>query len=399
MILETEASRYRWVVLACCILAVSIVSIDNTSYTPLLPSIKSDWGLTYTQGGLLTTAFFVGYTLGQIPWGYLVDKIGGRKVIFLSLTGLTAASLLFSRAGGGVEGMAWRFVAGLLGAGIFVPSTRVLSEWFPARERGTAIGIFGIGANAGFLIAAALSPVIALSLGWRLSVGLLAASGFLAAASVAIWLKDAPEGGARTMSRPAPSLSMLKDFAFLILGYDQFVRLGITFALVAWVPTFLFETHGYDLVAAGVSISVMHGVAIIANPVGGVASDRFGRIPVIVATLLAFVPCLYLFGTVERGTVLWALIVAQGWLVYFYLGSVFAILPELYGVETAGRAAGYQNAFASAGAFVFPLLVGYLRDLTGSFAAGWTGLALFCLVGSFLTLPIHRRLRRSTASG
>jgi len=389
-----KTPNYRWIVLVCCVMAVSVVSIDNTSFTPLLPSIKSDWGLTYTQGGLLTTAFFVGYSMGQIPWGYVVDRFGGRKVIFSSLAGLTAASLLFGAASGGANAIAWRFAAGLLGAGIFVPSTRVLSEWFPSRERGFAIGVFGVGINAGFLLAAALSPLIALGLGWRLSVSLLASFGFIAAACVAIWLKDAPAGETQKRVRSVAPTGILKDAAFLILGYDQFVRLGVTYALVAWVPTFMFETHGYDLIAAGISISLMHGVAIIANPVGGVVSDRMGRIPVVVSSLLAFVPCFYLFETVGHGVVLWGLIAALGWLVYFYLGSLFAMLPELYGTETAGRVAGYQNTFASAGAFVLPLVLGVLRDLTGSFTAGWTVLAVLCALGSLLTLMARSRLHR-----
>jgi MFS-type transporter involved in bile tolerance (Atg22 family) len=76
---------------------------------------------------------------------------------------------------------------------------------------------------------------------------------------------------------------------------------------------------------------------------------------------------------------------------------MFAVLPKLYGLEVAGRATGFQNTFASAGAFVFPLMIGYSRDQTASFDFGWISMAIFCGAGVMLTLmlqhPLSKRAR------
>jgi MFS family permease len=130
-------------------LGLATLSIMNAAYTNVLDSIKTDLALTYTWTGALMSAYFVGYTLGQIPWGVLSDKYGSRKIMSLSVFGVSVSTLLFGFSETLIYAMAIRFVTGLLGAGIFVPGVKLVSSWFDSDERGTALGILNIGGSAG----------------------------------------------------------------------------------------------------------------------------------------------------------------------------------------------------------------------------------------------------------
>jgi len=92
----TESSvKYAWIVLLLCSFATFFLSAVNTAYSAMLTIIMGDLNLNYTEGGLLTTAYFIGYALGQIPWGYLADRFKTGKVIALSTLGFSIFMLLF----------------------------------------------------------------------------------------------------------------------------------------------------------------------------------------------------------------------------------------------------------------------------------------------------------------
>ena len=141
------ALRYHSVVLGG-FLALSALSVMNSAYSYVLESIRGDLALTYTQSGSMMTAYFMGYALGQIPWGLLADRYGSRLSIALSVFGVSASTLLFSFSSGYTYAALTRFLAGLLGAGIFVPGVRLVSSWFEPEERGTALGLLSIGGSA-----------------------------------------------------------------------------------------------------------------------------------------------------------------------------------------------------------------------------------------------------------
>ncbi len=170
---------YRWVILGICSIGSLFIGAINSIYSPLLPLIKESLGLTYTSSGMFTTSYFVGYTFGQIPWGFVADRFGGRRSISLSILSLSLCTLLSGFANSEIEVVTWRLLSGFVGAEIFVPGIRTISQWFSPGRRGIAIGVFGAGAGVGGVLAASVSPIIALSRGWRWSVYFFALLGFI----------------------------------------------------------------------------------------------------------------------------------------------------------------------------------------------------------------------------
>jgi MFS family permease len=125
-------------------LSLATLNIMNAAYSNVLEYIKLELSLNYTQSGALMSAYFVGYAIGQIPWGFMADKFGSRRIMSISVLGVSLSTLLFGFSSNFKIAVITRFLSGLLGAGVFVPSVRLVSGWFKADERGTALGILNL---------------------------------------------------------------------------------------------------------------------------------------------------------------------------------------------------------------------------------------------------------------
>ncbi len=369
-------------------LAFFFLNLLNSSYSIVLELIKTDLALTYTMSGALMSSYFVGYTIGQVPWGLLADRVGSRRVIALSVLGTAASTLVFSVASSFWHAILARFLSGLLGAGVFVPCVRLVSDWFTSTQRGTALGLLSIGGSVGLMAASWILPSYSLQLGWR---GTMAATGLLGLVSVAaIWgtLKDktrvkSPPG------RRSVFIDVVRTRSFWLIAAIQFVRLGANYAYIAWLPLTLREEYGLDLVTAGVVYSLFNLAGMITNPVGGVISDRVGEPLVLLTTFSALSVFTYLFIALKSQGLMYLWVIAMGGAINLLRSPSFAILPKLYGVENTGRISGLQNTFASAGALCLPFLLGYFVDATASYFAGWILLATTFISASLLMLVLR----------
>ena len=361
-------------VLAGGFLAFFSLNILNTSYSIVMALIKADLALTYTMSGALTSVYFVGYAIGQVPWGALADRIGSRRVMVASILGIATSTILFGFAQGFWQAALARLVSGLLGAGVFVPGVRLVSGWFPPEERGTALGIFSIGASAGLISSSTLSPYIATIIGWRATIMGIGLLGLTLTTVMWVTLKD-NEVEERT-GGDGELRDVLTDRSFWALGAIQMARLGANYVFIAWLPLLLQEEFGMSLVAAGAAFSLFNIAGMVSNPLGGIISDRLGERIVLLVSFAVLAVGSFAFTLVKGGLPLYLVILVIGWFINFVRSPSFALIPRLYGVERAGKVSGIQNTFASIGALVLPFLIGYIRDATDSYWAGWIALAL-----------------------
>ena len=101
----------------------------------------------------------------------------------------------------------------------------------------------------------------------------------------------------------------------------------------------------------------------------------------------------FAFTTLPGGPAIYLGVLGLGWFINFVRSPSFAIIPRLYGVEMAGKVSGVQNTFASLGALVLPFAMGYVRDATASYWAGWTLLSLLLGLVAVSTALIPERVR------
>jgi len=372
------------------VLAHFFLNALNTAYSTVLVLIKEEFALSYTLSGALMSSYFVGYTIGQIPWGLLADRVGSRKTMTLSIIGIATFTVFFGLAADIWQAIASRFLAGLLGAGVFVPGVKLISGWFSPRRRGTALGILSVGGSIGLVTTSWTAPLLAIGHGWRWSTIAYGALGL--ASSAAIWrlLKD--RGRVETSAETRVDLAgVIRGRSFWILALTQFIRLGSNFAFISWLPLLLQEEYGLGLVSAGIAFSLFNLAGMFANPAGGFMSDRIGEKAVILVSFSAVALSVLLFTVVRMSPLVFVVAFVLGWFINFVRSPSFTILPKLYGVEAAGKISGIHNTFASLGALALPLLLGYIRDVTDSYQAGWMILSALLFSGTVVNLFLERR--------
>ncbi len=375
-----------------CFGALLAYTMSSYAYAPILPLIKSDLQLSYTGAGMIASAYFIGYAIAQIPWGLAVDRHGGRRVIAASVFGAGVSTYLFGLSTTGEMASVLRFICGLSAAGVFVPSIRVISGWFPQRSRGTALGVLGVGASMSVPLLGFASPYLATHIGWRWAISFLAS--FSMVYSIVIWLalRDPPRRSHESsQQREHTSFrEIVSERGFWILGCAQFVRYGIHNTLLAWIALYLVEFFGLPLWLAGATISSIFMITMISDPAGGFASDRIGRIPVIFASLTALSGLLVSLALNKDLIVVWLLLAGVGWVLTFYRGPLFALIPERYGITKTGLVTGVHNTFAATGGFVVSLVFGYLRDASGEFVLGFMVAASLSLLAALLLVALPK---------
>jgi len=361
-------------------LGLATLSIMNAAYTNVLDSIKSDLALTYTWTGALMSAYFVGYTIGQIPWGIMSDRKGSRLTMSLSVLGVSLSTLLFGYSDTVMKAIGLRFLAGLLGAGIFVPGVKLVSSWFNSDERGTALGILNIGGSSGMILASWFVPLLSADIGWNTGLKLTGVLGLASAALCYLLLKDTSTEGRSMNLRELP----VDRREFWILCFMQFIRLGSYYTFIAWMPLVLREDYGFSVIATSTAMSLLNIAGIFANPIGGLVSDRLGEQRVLLGGFLLLSALIFTLALQPVGVLLYVLLFFLGWVLNFSRSPSFTIIPRLFGTSSAGSISGINNTFASFGAFALPLLLGYLRDYTSSYQVGWFTLASISLCSSAL---------------
>lgn len=162
-----KLKRIRWWIVGL-LLVISIKNyVDRQMFSILAPTIQADLGMSDAQYGQIVSFFLVAYTLAYLFSGRLMDAIGARTGLVLSL-GLWSVASALTGVVRSIGGVAWcRIGLGLGEAGGYTASPKVVSEWFPDKERGTAISIYAIGASAGATIAPLLIIYLADQYGWR----------------------------------------------------------------------------------------------------------------------------------------------------------------------------------------------------------------------------------------
>ena len=156
----TKIPHLRWWIVALIFFASVLNYLDRQTLSILAPTIQKDLNLTNEDYASVLNLFLIAYTLASLLSGRVVDKLGVRLSLALFVGWWSIANILtgFARSVGSLG--IFRFMLGLGEAGNWTAAPKAVSEWFPARERGIAIGIYTLGATVG----ATLAPIIIVSL-------------------------------------------------------------------------------------------------------------------------------------------------------------------------------------------------------------------------------------------
>jgi len=150
----------RWWIVGLIFVASILNYVDRQALSILAPTIQKDLGLSNDDYASVLNAFLIAYTVALILSGKIVDRLGVRVSLALFVGWWSIANIVTGFARSAVSLGGCRFLLGLGEAGNWTAAPKAVSEWFPARERGLAIGIYTLGATLG----ATLAPVLIIGL-------------------------------------------------------------------------------------------------------------------------------------------------------------------------------------------------------------------------------------------
>ena len=365
---------------------------------PLAPQFQEAYRLSSTQISVVIATPVILGALFRIPIGLLTDRFGAR-VVFPALMLVVMVPVLFIGLLGGSFGglLFWGFFLGLAGSS-FAVGVPFVSKWFPPHMQGLALGVYGIG-TIGTAVAADTAPAIAGALGWQWAFWVYIVP--LVVMAAVFWLlgRDGPSSGPRPSVGSALGL-FREELMPWVLSLFYFLTFGGFVAMGLYLPKLLVDLFGYTQTGAGLRAAGFVVLAVLARPVGGWLADRIGGSRTLMISF-ALLPVTALILSLQPGIVLFT-IGALSSAVLFGLGNgaVFKLVAEFYPGKT-GTVTGVVGAAGGLGGFFPPLVLGVVRDATGSYGIGFLLLALFavgCLLVNVFYLGRRRRTPRASAT-
>jgi sugar phosphate permease len=381
---------------------LSAGTISQTSYSAIwfgvavmAPSLRTAYGLSLGQTGLLISCSLAGSVVSLIPWGLATDRIGERAVLVAGLgacgVALLGAALLGAAAAHGFWALALLLAAaGMTGASVQSASGRAVMHWFEPSQRGFALGLRQTAIPlSGFAVALALPPIVrAGGVGWGFAT--LGLACLVGAAVSGLVLRegpsrDAPEG---VPAGPAP----LRDPRLWTLSLGSALVLAPQLCIGGFTVLFLHEHRGLSQGAAAAVLGATQLLAIGGRIGAGHWSDvRAGRLGplraialaaaagVTVTTLLLDAPLVALV----------PVLVITGVLAMSWNGLSFAAAVELAGHGRSGAAIGLQQTLLNVPGAAYPALFGALVAFS-SWRVGFAVVAAFPLLGWCVLRALRR---------
>lgn len=404
-------SGMRWVIIGLIAVATVVNYIDRNALAVMWPEIASEVGATKEDYALLVTIFMLFYALGQFVFGKLFDAIGVRLGFALSIGFWSISIMLHALANSILSFSIFRAMLGISEAGAWPGAVKANAEWFPAKERALAQGIFNAGASVGAIISAPLIALIFLWLGWKGTFLLVGVLGFIwllpwlviyrAGPDRHPWVSDAeralildkPTAHATDEALAPPYVPTLKQ----LLSHRQswgvilsrFFLDPIWWLFVSWLPIYLAETFNFDIKQIGIFAWVPYVGAMIGSMVGGWLSGwliKSGRSPGMARKLsvtlggLIMIPCLIAAPFMTDPTM--AVLVIAGVLLGFQIaiGNIQTIPGDLFDGRSVGSLAGVGGMAAVAGTLITTWLVPVMTKVSYG--------PIFILVAALVPLSI-----------
>jgi len=392
---ETQAG---WLLpFAATLIAMFTLQLSNLGFSPLLPSIQQEFGMSYTQLGLFTGLYGLLAMLLSVPAGVSARRFGEKRVLGLGLLGVAAGSVML--------GEAWSFESALTFRGLtifgyrfaFVSVLIAVALTAPASLRGRTMGILGATSALASVVGAPLGGLFVDEFGWRLAILGYAVMAVLGATVFWLFYRPTSDDSTSIHERHAHGgggsafLSPVVWMLALVVGLGGFGQFTVT----NFVPSVANALYGLDAKAAGVIISTGYLTAIAVNLGVGLLADRFNKLIVLGALfiLLAVASSSLAIENALTFRIATAAVIGLGFTAANQLyGLAGSVMPR----HEAGHAMGVVSLGAGLFGYFGPQMLGILRDQTGSFAAGFYMVAIADVITLVLIAVLYQMTRGET---
>lgn len=415
-------SQYRWVVAALIFLIYTVAAADRANLGVALPFIRQEFEMSNAQAGGLVSLFLLAYALAQLPSGFAFGRFGvsrilpGAMVLTSLLTGLvgTASSLLALKL--------YRLGLGIAEGPLPISMTTTINNWFPAREKGTASGIFLSAVKFGPVIVPPLCAVIISVWGWREIFYFFAIPGIVLAVVWYFLVTDHPSRSrfvnpaelqyivedtaisqtARVHKTPAwverldrvirtrdekpleTNRQVFKSWNIWGCATSYCFQLGVSSVLLAWIPTYLMTVKQFSIMNMGLVSAAPWVGAVLGNLLGGFCSDRLmggRRKPGMLLSAVGTSLMMYLLINSPAEPLPYGLLLMLTGMVLSLGFSSYMVYPMgLTTKKTFPISNAIVNMIGQLGAAATPFITGLLLD-----NYGWNYVFAWLAIGSFIS--------------
>ncbi len=385
----------RWWIIFLIGIATIINYIDRSAINIMWPYIYKEFGIADADNknalALMTTFFMVAYAVGQTVTGKMMDAIGTRLGMVVSIAVWSVSIALHALARSISSFNIFRSMLGISEAGNWPGATKSNAEWFPSRERAIAQGIFGAGASLGSVVSAPLIAGVYLAFGWRATFAGIAVLGIV---WIIPWLlinKGTPdkhpwitkEEQDHILDVTADKKTITADTT--IYTWRQLLQFKNTWGIITsrffidpiwwmfltWLPTFLKEQFQFDIKQVGAFAWLPYLFAAIGGLLGGFYSSarikkgvpaavaRKNAITIGCALMLAslIATAFYLDHLKEHVNLAIALISTTLFGFQFLINNLQTLPSDYFHGKNVGTVSGMGGTSAVAGTIIITLLV------------------------------------------
>lgn len=402
----TKRTHVRYLIVLILFLLTAINYADRATLSIVGTDLSDELQLDTVWMGYVFSAFAWAYVIGQIPGGWLLDRMGSRRVYGWSI-GLWSLFTLLQGFIGGLDGrvavmvlFGLRFLLGAAEAPSFPANARIVASWFPTAERGTASAIFNSAQYFATVLFAPIMGWITHAYGWEYVFWFMGALGIAFAMA---WPKimhsprehpwvnraelehierggglvDLDAGGKAVVSggvRWGVIGELLRNRMLVGIYLAQYCITTLTWFFLTWFPIYLVKDRGMSILKVGFVAALPALCGFAGGILGGWFSDLLLRrgcsltvarkTPIVAGLLLSvsMVACNY----VQSETA-----------VIFFMSLAFfgkgvgalgwAVISDTSPKSVTGLCGGLFNTFGNTAGIVTPIAIGYILKATGSF--------------------------------
>jgi ACS family glucarate transporter-like MFS transporter len=398
--IDDKPTKIRWIILALIVLVMLVEALQRASMGIAGKVIQDEFHLTTQKLGWILSAFGLGQTVSQLPWGIAGDRYGPRRILMLAVLcsalstlsiGLTPSKAAFAWLSVAGYLMLMRFLGGVGMAAGPSNSNKIVSLWMSPSERATGSSAIPFGSGLGSGLAPILTALTMQRYGWRFSYFLFAGIALAVAVVWRLFATNHPEehplvnaaeiaiirdgAGAENATKPKRRLKwseMLKSPSLWAISLSFSCQQYAIMVFQTWFFIYLVKSRGLTLTQAGFWGATPFICMVLFSPFGGRASDfavrKIGRSRgrrIIVWIGMGLSATLLLIGshTHNNAQAIVILAVAAGFN-YFALSGFWAGCIDLAPTYSASVSS-LMNTFGSFGGWLAPIVTAFVATRWG----------------------------------
>lgn len=386
----------RFITFVLLYLGYMLLFADRTVMNISLAYIGKDFNVGAAALGMTASSFFLGYTIMQIPGGFLTDRLGSKRMIIVTLLLWSLLTIVTGFAWSLISLIVIRFLFGLAEGPYPSAALKQISEDYSEKEKSQATSALISSNYAGAAVAPLIIvPIIAAS-GWRSSFVWLGISGL--GLMLIYYLLERPLKSLKEESKTFKKI-VWKDidsrvWAFVIIGLALNI---ITKGLETWMPVYFLKEQGINLknLAWLVPLPVISG-GIAAFISGFVMVHFFKNKERWMIIIASFLTLIFMFGLFKSTSLVG--IVSFEVLIYFAKSlaftGIFSFTANILSEKAYGSSIGIVNFGGQLGGFCGPLLIGWIVQVTQSYSSAFLGLVISALVAAIACFFIRGNAKR-----